>query len=252
MSIENTIKTHMKASGDFERCGLVVEKMYGDLFVPCKNIHPIPSGNFLISSHDFVRASINGKIKAVVHSHVNGINKLSSIDRCCQYINRYEYWLYCDGELTKHNPISKLKGREFKEGFVDCYDSMKDFFYLCGVDLGCYNPCDGFRIPDWHKEDGAKSPFIENLAREGFFQVERMEDMIEGDVIISLLGSNVPNHSLVYLGNNRVFHHLPERLSGVEPLREYFVKMKHSIWRRLDYKDLPFSDVISILDRENN
>lgn len=252
MSIEKTIKTYMMASGNFERCGLVVEKQYGDTFIPCKNIHFEPKENFLISSSDFVRASINGKIKAVVHSHVNGINKLSSIDRCCQYINKYDYWLYCDGELTKHSPIKKLKGREFKEGFVDCYDSMKDFYYLCGVDLGSYNPGDGFRIPDWHKEPGAKSPFIENLAREGFFQIEKMEDMIEGDVIISLLGSNVPNHSLVYLGNNRVFHHLPERLSGVEPLREYFVKMKHSIWRRLDYKDLPFSDVISILDRENN
>ncbi len=80
--------------------------------------------------------------------------------------------------------------------------------------------------------------------------IEGFNDMKEGDVIISLLGSNIPNHSLVYVGNNEVFHHLPERLSGVEVLRDYFIKMKHSIWRYKDSENLPISDVIKLLKSE--
>ena len=250
MSIEKTISAYMSGDRNNERCGIVIEKSTGLIFKPCENIHPYPKEAFLINSREIIKASINGKIHAIVHSHVNGNNKLSSVDRCVQYINRYDYWLFCDGELTKHKPIDKLKGRVFNEGYVDCYDSFRDFYYLCGVDMKKYSPDDGYRIPDWHRKEGAKSPFIENLSKEGFYMIEGFNEMKEGDVIISLLGSNIPNHSLVYVGNNEVFHHLPERLSGVEVLRDYFIKMKHSIWRHKDSENLPISDVINLLKSE--
>lgn len=251
-NINDVIIRYCKSKGRNEACGLVVERGEFLNFMPCDNIAKDRKNSFLISPDNYLIASMSGKVKAVVHSHPGDdqCNHLSSADRICQYKHPTEWWLVHSGEVKKYPAIPNLKGREFKEGYLDCYDSFRDFYRLAGLEMKDYSPNDGFRIPDWHKAEGVSSPFTDNIESEGFIQVSSLSDLIPGDVIFSLLGSHIPNHASVYVGENKIFHHLPGKLSGVETLREYFIKFRHSIWRYHDVSKLNINAALEILRNE--
>ncbi len=250
--IERAIKLHAKKNPFIECCGLIVNTGAGQFYIECENVHEDKKNHFKISDKDYISVSSMGEIVAVVHSHVgkNANETLSKNDRIMQYLNPITWVLCSRGKVSVHEPIKKLKGREFKEGYCDCYDSFKDFYKLAGKDMGEYSPEDGFRIPDWHKVEGAESPFLQFMGKEGFSEVEKIESIEPGDVILSLLGAPIPNHASTYIGDNEIFHHLPGRPSAIEPLRRYFIDFKHSIWRADDRASLQILDVIAILKSE--
>ena len=51
------------------------------------------------------------------------------------------------------------------------------------------------------------------LLQVGFTEVE---DMIVGDILIYDISPNTRAHIAVYLGNNKILHHLPKKLSGID------------------------------------
>lgn len=246
---------HLAGTDKKEKCGLVVESAGIEFYIPCHNSHPAPSDNFCISQADYISASIRGKIIAVCHSHTdNGLEHLSSNDRVHQYKNNITWILhsYKNGNpsLSVWEPIKKLKGRDFSEGYLDCYDSLRDFYALAGKQLPEFSPEDGYRIEGWYKEPGVTSPFTDNIEGLGFSKVKSHADMIPGDIIFSLLGAKVPNHASVYIGNNMIFHHLPGKLSMVEPLRGFYMKYTDSIWRSSNHKELNISGAIELLNED--
>lgn len=247
--IEKVILSQFSKEKKKESCGIVVETSNGLIFHPARNVSHVPENNFVIDDSDYIIASTYGDIKAIVHSHIgkNPLNHLSSNDRICQYSTASEWWLAVNGEIKKYKPIPKLKGRIFNEGYSDCYDCLKDFYALAGLDMKNYGPEDGFRIPEWHEKEGVESPFLKFLDSEGFSSGVNINDLRPGDVILSLLGSKVPNHCSLYVGNNEIFHHLPGKLSFIEPLRPYFVKFKDSIWRYTGKENLNIEAALKIL-----
>lgn len=250
--IEREIKKHAKRVEPEECCGVIINRMGHYAYVECKNVAEDPKMNFKISSNELILCESKGEISAIVHSHCGSksLNHLSSNDRISQYHNPVPWVLLSRGELKIYEPIRKLKGREFVEGYCDCYDSFRDLYAIAGKEMKPYTPNEGYRIPDWHKEPGAKSPFLEFMGEEGFHEIERMEDIEPGDIILSLLGANIPNHASVYIGENEIFHHLPGRASGIETLRRYFIDFKHSIWRASDRENLNIEAAINLLRKE--
>lgn len=246
---------HMATTTDEERCGLVVESAGIKFYIPCHNSHSFPADNFCISQTEYISASIRGKIIAVCHSHTEkGLEHLSSNDRIYQYRNNLPWILhsYRDGipAISVWEPIKKLKGREFSEGYLDCYDSFRDFYSLAGKQLPDFSPSEGYRLEGWYNKDGATSTFTDNIEKFGFHKIKSHADMIPGDVIFSLFGAKIANHASVYVGNNMIFHHLPGKLSMVEPLRGFYMKYTDSIWRSDNHKDLNISGVIGLLNED--
>ena len=246
------ILKYLSSDKNNELCGLVVESGGAFRFIPCENKHDEKDNNFIISPNDYIKASTMGKVVAVCHSHnANGLNHLSSGDRISQYFSGLQWILVKNGDglpvLSTWNPVPKLKGREFVEGYSDCYDSFRDFYRLAGIEMGNYGPECGLRIPDWYKQENAVSPFLENIESEGFKRVNSISSIEPGDVIFSLLGAKVPNHASVYIGNNEIFHHLPGKLSCCEPLKGFYIKYAHSFWRHYDRDNLNIKSVIDIL-----
>lgn len=251
--IKELIGNYAKASTAEEVCGLLIEREdKNQLFYPCQNEASDKANNFKIGWRSFITAQSFGQVVAVVHSHIGKkpMMHLSASDRQSQYLVRMPWVLCVNGEIKIYEPIRKLKYREFKEGYCDCYDSFKDFYALAGLEMGDYSPSEGYRIPDWHKEKGVESPFLKFMESEGFYQIKGFSEMEPGDVILSLLGAEIPNHASVYVGNNNIFHHLPGRSSGVETLRKYFIDYKHSIWRHKDSDKLRIKEVIELLNKE--
>ncbi len=254
-SLKAKIIEHMESDKTVEQCGLVVESGGFLKYFPCRNSHLLPADNFMIDSKDYLIASMAGEIKYVVHSHTeNGLPHLSMNDIYCQYQEQLPWILYSPHDpqkLTVYAPVPKLKGREFIEGQRDCYDAMKDFYALAGHKMGNYGPEVGLRIDGWYREEGVESPFLQNIENEGFERVPFIKDIQPGDVILALFGAQVPNHCLVYVGDNKVFHHLPGKLSAVELLRSFWVSYSHSIWRYHDRDSLDIERALNALNEDS-
>ncbi|ENQ0912816.1 phage tail protein [Escherichia coli] len=205
-----------------EVCGLVIDN---ERFYPCENVSESPRNSFKISPDDYIKADDLGVITAVFHSHVDDFPVLSALDRQQQVISGLPWFLYNAGVIREFRPVPHLLGRKFEHGKMDCYTLFRDAYHLCGVDLPDFERLDGW----WLRGENL---YINNLPRNGFFQVTPQE-IQPGDVIIRqpFKGAD-PCHAMLYLGENKVLHHDHTGvLSRREDMRPAYVRQTHSIWR---------------------
>lgn len=113
-------------------------------------------------------------------------------------------------------PPAPLVGRPFRHGVTDCYELVRDAFQLAGAALPPV-------ARDWSWWKARKSLYTEGFKPAGFVEIAA-RDAVPGDcVLMTLPGSNVPNHAALWLGGGLILHHVssrfpydPTRLSCVE------------------------------------
>lgn len=223
---------HAEECYPFESCGLIVN----DDYFPCRNIGEID--NFEIHPDDWIAAEDAGEITAIVHSHPDGLPILSSGDRISQVKSGLPWWLVCNGEIYKKGCVPHLLGREFSHGFMDCLTIIKDAYHLAGINIPNY-----YREDDWW--DNGKNYYLELLPENGFYKVT---DIKEGDVIMVCLGTDKPNHGTIYVGNQQILHHRPDRLSKRDVYGGFWQEYTHSIWRHKDWSHLSWAAVTADLE----
>lgn len=232
--MKTQILNHAKQCGEAECCGFVIDNK---IYMPCINISPTPTETFEISPEDWIRAEKLGEITAIVHSHPNGFPILSEADQIFQQQTGVDWWLACDNKIHKFRYMQPLIGREFDHGVTDCYTLFRDVYHLCGIEL-----------PDFDREDdwwhNGQNLYLDLLPKNGFELVEA-ENLQEGDVIIICLGSSTPNHAAIYVGNQQILHHCPNRLSKRDLYGGFWLDYTHSIWR---YKKWQLSGFTAILN----
>jgi cell wall-associated NlpC family hydrolase len=111
-------------------------------------------------------------------------------------------------------PMQPLKERTFRHGVTDCYALVRDWFKV-------YRKV---ALPDlardWEWWDTEENVLLEHFHEFGFIEIERSElkwgDCVMGKV--GVIGSNVTNHCGVYLGEDQILHHLPNRPSRIDML----------------------------------
>lgn len=232
--MKTQIFNHAKQCGEAECCGFVIDNK---IYMPCNNISPTPTETFEISPEDWIKAEEKGEITAVVHSHPYGERILSTTDQLFQQKTAVDWWLVCDNQIHKFRYMQPLIGREFKHAKTDCYTLFRDVYHLCGIEL-----------PDFDREDdwwhNGQNLYLDLLPKNGFELVEA-ENLQEGDVIIICLGSSTPNHAAIYVGNQQILHHCPNRLSKRDLYGGFWLDYTHSIWR---YKKWQLSGFTAILN----
>ncbi|MBI0037749.1 MULTISPECIES: C40 family peptidase [unclassified Gilliamella] len=232
--MKTQIFNHAKQCGEAECCGFVIDNK---IYMPCNNISPTPTETFEISPEDWIKAEEKGEITAVVHSHPYGERILSTADQLFQQKTAVDWWLVCDNQIHKFRYMQPLIGREFKHAKTDCYTLFRDVYHLCGIEL-----------PDFDREDdwwhNGQNLYLDLLPKNGFELVEA-ENLQEGDVIIICLGSSTPNHAAIYVGNQQILHHCPNRLSKRDLYGGFWLDYTHSIWR---YKKWQLSGFTAILN----
>ena len=232
--MKTQIFNHAKQCGEAECCGFVIDNK---IYMPCNNISPTPTETFEISPEDWIKAEEKGEITAVVHSHPYGERILSTTDQLFQQKTAVDWWLVCDNQIHKFRYMQPLIGREFKHAKTDCYTLFRDVYHLCGIEL-----------PDFDREDdwwhNGQNLYLDLLPKNGFELVEA-ENLQEGDVIIFCLGSSTPNHAAIYVGNQQILHHCPNRLSKRDLYGGFWLDYTHSIWR---YKKWQLSGFTAILN----
>ena len=219
------IINHADSCGEAECCGFVIDNK---TYMPCKNISPTPTEAFEISPDDWIQAETIGEITAIVHSHPNGLPILSEADQIYQQQTAVDWWLVCDNQIHKFRYIKPLLGREFEHGKTDCLTIVRDAYMLAGIDLPDYERADDW----WHN---GQNLYLDLLPKNGFERVDA-EDMQEGDIILVCLGSETPNHAAVYIGNQYILHHCPDRLSKRDLYGGFWRNYTHSIWRHNQWR----------------
>lgn len=248
--LKTEILSHAKATEPQEACGFVVSR-YQDselIYLPCENVAVDPANYFEIDADDFVRAELQGEIVAVVHSHPDsdtekGLPYLSTADRECQTRLNLPFWLVCGGELQIFRPIPPLVGREFVNQSQDCRILCLDAYMLSGLDIDQSELRYEF---DWFEQ--GENLYEQYLEKADFEKLPFDAVPQLGDVVLLQVGSPVPNHAGIYLGNQMMLHHSLGRLSARVPYDGAWLQQTHSIWRHKQWSQLNFMAILNDLN----
>lgn len=230
--MKTQILNHANSCCEDECCGFVINNK---IYLPCNNISPTPTETFELATEDWIKAEESGVITAVVHSHPNGLPILSEADQFYQQQTGLDWWLVCDNKIHKFRYMQPLIGREFQHGITDCYTLFRDAYHLCGINF-----------PDFHRDDdwwhNGQNLYLDLLPKNKF---EQVEDVQEGDIILVCLGSTVPNHAAIYIGNQFILHHCPNRLSKRDLYDGFWLKYTHSVWRHKQWQSFAFTAILN-------
>lgn len=230
--MKTQILNHAISCGEAECCGFAIDNK---TYLPCNNTSSTPTETFEIATEDWIDAEQKGEITAVVHSHPNGLPILSQADQFYQQQTGVDWWLVCDNKIHKFRYIKPLLGREFKHGETDCLTLVRDAYMLTGIDLPDYERQNDW----WHK---GQNLYLDLLPKNEF---EQVNDVQEGDVILVCLGSTVPNHAAIYVGNQFILHHCPKRLSKRDLYSGFWRNYTHSIWRHKKWQSFAFTAILN-------
>ena len=244
MNIPDKLKTELiklaKQNEPREMCGFVILNG-GELeFINCENIADDPENFFEVSPDDFLSTGMKGNIVALVHSHPGGEPVLSPADFQMQQNTALDWWLVCNGEIHVFPWVPPLLGREFIHGKMDCYTLFRDFYRLAGREFP------NFERDDYWWEDGFNL-YMDHMEEQGFDRLTDVKELQVGDVILIQVGSDVPNHAAIYIGDQMVLHHSPRRLSKRDLYDGYWLKHTHSLWRFKEWSQLNFTAALNNL-----
>ena len=216
------ILAHAKAEDPRECCGLIAVVKGRRRYIPCRNIAATPDEHFILDPADYVAAEDQGEIVAVVHSHPTTQPTPSPADRIsCNatglpwvIVNpKIDAWGGCEPE---HFELPYV-GREFVFGVVDCYTLVRDWYAReWSLKLADFSRRDRF----WERGENL---YVDNYASQGFRRIDFTE-LAYGDLLLMQLGSPLPNHAAIYLGDQQILHHIQGRLSSRDVLGGYYVK----------------------------
>jgi len=225
VTIKDDIFNHAKECYPLESCGLIVIIKGRKKYWPCRNI---ASGlQFAIHPEDYAAAEDKGVIDTVVHSHPNisPMPSPSDLIGCEQSGLKWLIISYPNGNIYKFKPtgyLLPLYGREFQHGTVDCFSFIRDYFKQeLNIDMPNYDRADNWWL-------NGESHYIDRADDAGFYIVNELKI---NDVIFMSIGSSVPNHAAVYLGNNKIGHHLAGRLSSIDIYGGWYAKITTQIAR---------------------
>lgn len=132
--------------------------------------------------------------------------------------------------------IQPLLGRKFIHGVADCYALIRDAFALGRKELAKQGiegwPFDPVFLPYFPRNEGwwlhGENMYIDNFANAGFSVIT--DEPCPGDMFVSDIGDRHNVHGGIMVGNGMIAHHLPGRMSRLEPAR-LWVK-KANVWVR--------------------
>ena len=216
------ILEHAQSEDPRECCGLVAVVKGRRRYFPCRNIADTPDEHFVLSGEDYAATEDQGEIIAIVHSHPTTNPAPSDADRvACEksglpwfIVNpKTEAWGYCEPSGFELPYV----GREFVFGVVDCYSLVRDWYGKeFGLQLSDYQRRDLF----WERGENL---YADNFHREGFHEVP-FDELQYGDALLMQLGSSLPNHAAIYIGDQQILHHIQGRLSSRDVLGSYYAK----------------------------
>ena len=204
-----------------EACGLVVAANGRPHIIICQNTAEDPRTNFRIHPHEYIEAAKQGEVLGVWHTHVDVPPNPSDMDVAgcnASALPWYILSVWNTHEGLRCTPIHSMypretdityEGRTYLFGVSDCYTLVRDYYQNeFRITLGEYPRVERF----WEK---GLDFFANGYEEQGFELLIDKEPQI-GDLFIMQVGSKLPNHIGIYVGDDRMLHHCQGRLSRVD------------------------------------
>lgn len=210
---------HALAEFPREACGLVVIVKGRERYWPCKNL-AVGTDQFILDPQDYLAAEMAGDIMAVVHSHPNLPCTPSQADLVACEASGLPWYIVSAPEgrwhyMEPNGYEAPLVGREWSHGVLDCYSLIRDWFAQERR----------LQLPDFPRRDEwwlrGQNLYVDHFREAGFVEIDP-QDIQPGDGILMQLASPVTNHGAVYLGDNRIIHHVQNRLSCRDIYSEFW------------------------------
>jgi proteasome lid subunit RPN8/RPN11 len=211
LNVIEAIKAHAEKEQPRECCGLLVEMSDGWDYWPCRNLSPLPN-QFHLHPEDWAEAEDAGDIKAVVHSHINQSAAPSQADLAGCEASGLPWVILAlpSGEIRTLAPtgwLMPLVGREFVWGISDCYTLVRDYYReTLGIVFATPEP---YEYEFWKRGQDLYARY----AQWGFVLVPDDQPPQLHDVFLIQIKSDVANHAAIYLGDDKILHHVQGRLS---------------------------------------
>ena len=227
-SVKLSVIEHAYRDSPRESCGLVIIQKGKQRYIPCKNIG-VGTDNFVLDPEDYSKADEQGEIVAVIHSHPNMSAKPSQADLVACEASGLPWWII--GIPSEHweylepsGYIAPLVGRTWSHGVLDCYAIIRDWYKQeLSIELPDFD-----RSDEWWKN--GQNLYLDNILKVGFKPIS-IDDLKAGDVILMAIGSSVPNHGALYLGDGVILHHIQNRLSTREVFGGFYLKNATGYYR---------------------
>ena len=219
---------HFNAEYPREGCGVIAIVKGKSKWVPCKNVAE-NDDDFIIDSKDYIKASYQGDIVAVVHSHPDASPEPSETDvKQCNGLN-LDYYIISIPDIQlehlKPNRVDRpLIGREYEFGVNDCFSLVQSYYQKFDIEMPRY----AFEDDWWNKGLDYFGDLWQNY--EGWSEATD-GSLLKNDLLYFNVDSSVPNHCGVYLGDDLLLHHAYNRLSCRELLYPFWGKYKTKILR---------------------
>lgn len=204
-----------------ESCGVVIVRKGKHRYVACRNIAE-RNEHFVIHPTDLADAEDEGEVILVVHSHPN-IPPTPSVADLIGCESSALPWLIISwptNVIYHFQPTgfkAPLYGRQFAHGIMDCYTFIRDYYMQeLGITL-----LDFAREDEWWLK--GKNLYLEGFQKAGFTSVSH--DAKKHDVVLMQVGSQIPNHGAVVLGDGCIGHHQMGRLSSKDVLGGWYQKI---------------------------
>jgi proteasome lid subunit RPN8/RPN11 len=214
-----------------EACGLFIEAKGRVEFFPCGS--SMYHDRFLIPPSMWIEAEGRGRLAGVFHSHCGSPPLPSRADLASMEAWGIPWvimsapsmeWAQFEPQGGGGGGPRPLLGREFAYGSLDCYGLLRDYYSRLGIDLPDFE-----RSPKW--ESRGLNLYLDNYEKAGFSRLGAGEAPLPHDVLLMQINSPVPNHGAVYLGGDRILHHLEGRLSARAVWGDFFRKATTHILR---------------------
>lgn len=116
-------------------------------------------------------------------------------------------------------------GRPFIHTKWDCFTLLKDFYQK---ELGITMPDVSYFDEWWSKGEDF---YMETSGIAGFYPTLSLKKY---DIIAMRVNSHVFNHAAIYLGDNKILHHMGGKFSCIEEIRPAYLNMLFGYFRHRD------------------
>jgi len=229
---EAHIKAHAKRAYPKEACGLLVIDKGKHLYVPCRN-EAENTEHFIMNVEDYAAAEDKYNVLSVVHSHPNLPPIASQADRTSCNITGLPWIIvgWPSAEIKTYLPdnfVAPLIGREFSHGVLDCYSLIRDY----------YKATLKIILPEHERRDNwwnmGENLYLDNYEKDGWILVDKSQRK-KHDMVYMRVSSKVSNHAGIFLGDNKILHHVMGRISTREVYGGYWEKVTTHILRRKEF-----------------
>ena len=117
---------------------------------------------------------------------------------------------------------------------MDCFTLVEDYYRdVCDIIL---------KVPQWNKDNGyewdfwekGKNYYIDNYETNGFKRITDGSLKLHDSLLMNIR-SPISNHCAIYIGNDKILHHLSGRLSCREMYGSYYRQYTTHVIRHEKY-----------------